>query len=199
MINNKKDIQKLIDSMTLEEKIAQMYQLPGQVYDFYSDRESGPVTGPEGLREYTQDLLFNVGSVLNITEASTARKIQKEYLEQNRLEIPLMFMFDIIHYIVPDCFWNMFSSAADLHRYRTRQLSQYRRPLKVSTSLAFFSRHALLALWNGLPSLLKNELNRTDFRCQLRHHCLNESFFSLSLSLSSRIIILCWYVGRWKV
>jgi len=115
VINNKKDIQKLIDSMTLEEKIAQMYQLPGQVYDFYSDRESGPVTGPEGLREYTQDLLFNVGSVLNITEASTARKIQKEYLEQNRLEIPLMFMFDIIHghktiFPIPlgaACSWNM--------------------------------------------------------------------------------------------
>jgi len=97
LINSKNEMKNLISKMTLEEKIAQMYQLYGGVYDFPEEEGSIPVTGPAEEWEFEEQLLFKIGSVLNVNRAQKARKIQKKYLENNRHEIPLMFMYDIIH------------------------------------------------------------------------------------------------------
>ena len=55
----------------------------------------------------------------------------------------------------------------------------FKKPLtrSVSTRTVFSSRQALLGWWSGLPSFLKNQLDRTDLRCQLKRHCLNEDEF----------------------
>ena len=103
-------------------------------------------------------------------------------------------MFDNITLIVPVCFWNRFPTAADFHSYGTRQVSQYRRPLRVSTRSVFSSRHALPALWNGLPSLLKNELDRTDFPFQLCRHCLYEyELFYFEQNYNYNAVLICWW------
>ena len=64
----------------------------------------------------------------------------------------------------------------------------------MSTRLEITSCHTLPALWNELPSLLENKLDRTDFRRQLRRHCLYEyEFFVFFFSLEKNydILLVC--------
>ena len=105
------DIQKLLDSLTIEEKIGQMLQIA----PFFFIREAEiEVSGHVYDLHLTKDQIFNAGSVLGIRNAEEMIKVQKLYLERNKHQIPLMFMADIIHgyetiFPVPlalSCSWN---------------------------------------------------------------------------------------------
>lgn len=88
----KTDIKDLIQQMTLEEKIGQLMQL---VPNLYSSK--GEITGPLNELGLTEEHLWQVGSLLGVANAEQAIEIQKRYLENSRLSIPLMFMSDVIH------------------------------------------------------------------------------------------------------
>jgi len=93
-------VEELLSQMTLAEKIGQMYQTdPGTVLRSYHSKieVSTPVTGPVSERTLSKELISNLGSILSATDAETAYEVQKVFLEHNRLKIPLLFMFDIIH------------------------------------------------------------------------------------------------------
>ncbi|SEM51352.1 beta-glucosidase [Paenibacillus sp. cl141a] len=93
-------VEELLSQMTLAEKIGQMYQTdPGTVLRSYNSKieVSTPVTGPVSERTLSKELISNLGSILSATDAETAYEVQKVFLEHNRLKIPLLFMFDIIH------------------------------------------------------------------------------------------------------
>jgi len=93
-------INELLAQMTLAEKIGQMFQTdPGTfLRSVHSPLQvSTPVTGPEYERIIGKEYIYNIGSILVSTDAEMAYQIQKTYLEHNRLKIPLLFMFDIIH------------------------------------------------------------------------------------------------------
>ena len=105
------DIHKLLDSLTIEEKIGQMLQIA----PFFFIREAEiEVSGHVYDLHLTKDQIFNAGSVLGIRNAEEMIKVQKLYLERNKHQIPLMFMADIIHgyetiFPVPlalSCSWN---------------------------------------------------------------------------------------------
>lgn len=87
---NKKQLKELLDSLTLEQKLGQLYQCSGEV--FHAD---GAVTGISYLSWITEDITKNCGSILNIYNNVKLRNIQKKHLESN--PIPLMFMGDIIN------------------------------------------------------------------------------------------------------
>ncbi len=88
----KEAILDLLNEMTIEEKIGQLVQLSGV---FYLD--DSEITGPLASYELTNENKYSVGSIIGVTTAENALKIQTEYLEQSRLRIPLLFMADIIH------------------------------------------------------------------------------------------------------
>jgi len=93
-------VKELLAQMTLAEKIGQMFQTDPVVFLRSVNSElqvSAPVTGPEHERVIHKDIIYHLGSILSSTDAETAYKIQQEYLKHNRLQIPLLFMFDIIH------------------------------------------------------------------------------------------------------
>lgn len=79
--------------MTTEEKIAQTIQLAAPFY------ESGEqeITGPMNEMGLTEEKLWQAGSVLGLSGAEKTRKVQEEYLKNNRLGIPLLLMADVIH------------------------------------------------------------------------------------------------------
>ncbi|WP_214756831.1 glycoside hydrolase family 3 N-terminal domain-containing protein [Exiguobacterium sp. s157] len=84
--------------MTVAEKVGQLVQtLPS----IFSDDEQDVITGPiaELLKEdgITDENRWNIGSVIGISNAKQAQKLQESYLRHNRLGIPLLFMADIIH------------------------------------------------------------------------------------------------------
>ncbi|MFX0100449.1 MAG: beta-glucosidase BglX [Candidatus Hodarchaeota archaeon] len=82
-------IDELLGNMTLDEKIGQLYQIPG----------SGMLTGPNPDLEDARGLVKKglVGSLLGSMSAASCYPMQKTAVEETRLGIPLMFMADVIH------------------------------------------------------------------------------------------------------
>ena len=76
----------LIAQMTPEEKAGQLSQY------FY-------MTGPAGLNKAADQALAagQVGSLLFVSDAAEANRLQRIALDRSRLKIPLLFGFDVIH------------------------------------------------------------------------------------------------------
>lgn len=109
---NKENLDQLFSMLTFDEKIGQMIQLTG---DFFSIDENVMDTGPMkklGLKESFD--IYELGSILNITDRENTFRLQKEYLERATHKIPLLFMADIIYgyksiFPIPlaqTCSWN---------------------------------------------------------------------------------------------
>lgn len=106
-----KEIIDLLNRMTLDEKIGQMVQIKGDIF-LLDDMDVS--TGPLKDLELSEEMLYNIGSILNVMGAKRVKKVQDIYLSKNRLKIPLLFMNDIINGykiafpipIAQGCSWN---------------------------------------------------------------------------------------------
>ena len=87
-------IELLLQSMTIEEKLAQMTQLSAM---FLGTEQNMDLTGPLTELNITEENLTNIGSTLNYFGAEKTMALQKRYMEKNRHHIPLLFMADIIY------------------------------------------------------------------------------------------------------
>lgn len=87
-------LEELLRQMTLEEKIGQLVQIAGGIF-LLDDIDT--TTGPLKHLDLSNEMLYNVGSILNIVGSEKIRKIQDVYLAKNRLKIPLLFMADVIN------------------------------------------------------------------------------------------------------
>ncbi|MBQ7128832.1 MAG: beta-glucosidase, partial [Clostridia bacterium] len=87
---NKKQLNELLNSLTLEQKIGQLFQVPGIAYN-----KDAVATGDTYSDWLKNDEIENAGSTLNIFDNKKLREIQKEHLEKN--PVPLLFMADIIN------------------------------------------------------------------------------------------------------
>lgn len=90
MTNEK--IIELLNDMSIEEKIGQLLQLPGYLYD-----DNGPATGPMADMNLTVEQVEQTGSVLSVVGAKQIKKIQKTVMEKQPHHIPLIFMADVIN------------------------------------------------------------------------------------------------------
>lgn len=105
------DIRKLLKEMSLEEKIGQMLQL--SPHNFINKSET-KIHGFEYDLGLTTKQVFLAGSVLGIGNATEHQEVQRKYLKDSRLKIPLLFMADIVHgyetiFPIPlalSCSWN---------------------------------------------------------------------------------------------
>lgn len=88
------DILKLIEQMTLEEKLAQMTQIPPQ---FFLELSKTQVFGERRNIRFSKQSIMSVGSILGVYDADEMIQIQTMILEESRLKIPSLFMADIIH------------------------------------------------------------------------------------------------------
>jgi beta-glucosidase len=86
------ELNKLLEKMTLEEKVDQLLQLTGNFYE-----SEDVITGPTSYLGITNETVEQSGSALNVLGAEKLLQIQKNYLEKSRLKIPLLFMADIIN------------------------------------------------------------------------------------------------------
>ena len=78
----------LLKLMTLEEKLGQLNQLPG----------NGSPTGPRAPQGGEKLIRTGgVGSFLGIFGAAYTRELQRIATQESRLKIPLLFAFDVIH------------------------------------------------------------------------------------------------------
>lgn len=90
----KEKLLELLKEMTLEEKVGQLVQVAGEVF-LMDDVDT--TTGPLKDLNLTNEMLYHVGSILNVVGSEKIRKIQDEYLSKSRLKIPLLFMADVIN------------------------------------------------------------------------------------------------------
>lgn len=85
-------LRQLLDEMTIDEKIGQLMQLSGDCFG------GGDIaTGPAAKIGVTQEDIDRCGSVLNVLGADEIHRIQDAYLAKSRLQIPLLFMADVIY------------------------------------------------------------------------------------------------------
>ena len=83
---------ELLEEMSLEEKINQLFQGNGSFY------EGGSIaTGPASEQGFSEKTIREAGSVLSIVGAENIKKIQKAHMENHPHHIPLVFMADIIN------------------------------------------------------------------------------------------------------
>lgn len=89
-----REFKTLIESMTIEEKLAQMSQLMAECF---GEKDCGKLMGISYGFEIKPELAWNIGSILGMSGAKRVKEVQKTYLEKSRHKIPLIFMHDIIH------------------------------------------------------------------------------------------------------
>lgn len=87
-----KDLKKLLDDMSLMEKIGELHQIPGE---FYNKNENA--TGENATLEFSQEIVDTAGSTLNVRTPELIIEVQKEHMKRHPHHIPMMFMLDIIH------------------------------------------------------------------------------------------------------
>lgn len=87
------ELVNLVAQLSLEEKIGQLQQLTG---NFYTEEEA-EITGPMTEVGLTEKSVYEAGSVLGLSGAKATMEAQSKYLSKNRLQIPLLFMADIVH------------------------------------------------------------------------------------------------------
>ena len=88
-----KDLKKLLEQMTLEEKIGQLVQYPSSMFSLTDE----DLTGPFKRAGITEEEVSTLGNVIGGKNAESLRAIQDKHLEMDRNKIPLLFMRDIVH------------------------------------------------------------------------------------------------------
>lgn len=86
------ELEKLLHSMSLEEKVGQMVQIPANLLT-----EGGLLTGPTESMEMTDETLSLIGSILGKAGAEDLCRIQEEFMAKHPHHIPLLFMYDVIN------------------------------------------------------------------------------------------------------
>ena len=89
-----RELQTLLEDMTLQEKIDQMFQVVGM---FYIKDNTGIESGPAQELGVTPEDFDMAGSILGITGAQRLMDVQKRYMKKQPHHIPMLFMADIIH------------------------------------------------------------------------------------------------------
>ena len=87
-------IKKLLNNMTLEQKLAQLSQYNAVCLHIGA---SGEITGPAQELSLQKEEISAVGSVLNFGAAKEVCEIQKEHLDNDSNKIPMLFMLDVVH------------------------------------------------------------------------------------------------------
>lgn len=87
------DLQKLLNQMTIDEKIGQLGQYNTSLFISSNAGDTGPMEA-EGLKK---EDIYRVGSILNFANAQEMIALQNQHLEGDRNKIPLIFMMDVVH------------------------------------------------------------------------------------------------------
>ncbi len=82
----------LLHSMSIDEKVCQLSQLPPT---FYS--QAGQIPGTEVQETVCKEQMNQMGNILYICDAAAAREIQDEIIRCQPHHIPILFMMDVIH------------------------------------------------------------------------------------------------------
>lgn len=89
---NQKEIIRLLEDMSLDEKIGQLIQLSGEFFSA-NDISIGPIE-KLGISKKMVDL---TGSILNVVGAKETHEVQERQMQKQPHHIPVLFMSDVIY------------------------------------------------------------------------------------------------------
>ena len=88
------DAKKILQSMTLQQKLAQLSQYNAACLHVGA---SGEITGPAQELALQKEDIAAVGSTLNFAGAREMLQMQKAHLSADPNKIPMLFMLDVVH------------------------------------------------------------------------------------------------------
>ena len=87
-----KELRKLLSEMSLDEKLGELQQIPGQFFR----NEPNPAGADLGFN-YPEETVRCIGSSIDTQGADFIKQVQKEHMENHPHHIPMLFVLDIIH------------------------------------------------------------------------------------------------------
>jgi len=87
-----RQLEQLLNEMSLEEKVGQMVQLPAGMI-----AKEGLITGQVDYLHLPEEQKRLVGSVLGLTGAKDLREMQEDFMAKHPHHIPLLLMYDVIN------------------------------------------------------------------------------------------------------
>ncbi|WP_291649457.1 glycoside hydrolase family 3 N-terminal domain-containing protein [Clostridium sp.] len=92
---NREELRELLNSLTIREKIAQTVQLNGNIF---TEKEKTMNTGPVKDLGFKDSFdFYEIGSTYNVNDYEEVYRIQKNFLENSKHKILLLFMSDVIY------------------------------------------------------------------------------------------------------
>lgn len=85
-------LDRLLHSMSIDEKVFQLSQLPPTFYD-----QGLQIPGTDVQEAVSREHMHQMGSILYIFDAASSRKVQENVIRAQPHHIPLLFMMDVIH------------------------------------------------------------------------------------------------------
>ena len=87
---------EILNSMSLDEKIYHLEQVTTGTF-LPSQNKLRIVTGPDSKLKLDRELLYEVGTTLNLVGAETMIEANSHYLENSKSKRPILIMQDVIH------------------------------------------------------------------------------------------------------
>lgn len=91
-----KRTEEMLKKMSLKQKIFQLEQLTTATY-LTKNSTYDIITGPNSAIKFDKDMVYDVGTSLNLVGAETMIDAQTNYLKNSKYKNPLMIMQDVIH------------------------------------------------------------------------------------------------------
>lgn len=92
-----KRTQEILSNMSLEQKIYHLQQVTTATYLTTKESKFEIITGPNSKVKLDKDMIYDVGTSLNLVGAETMIDAESNYLKNSKYKIPLMIMQDVIH------------------------------------------------------------------------------------------------------
>ena len=88
---------EILSNMTLEQKIYHLQQITTATFLTTRESKFEIITGPNSKVKLDKDMIYDVGTSLNLVGAETMIDAESNYLKNSKYKIPLMIMQDVIH------------------------------------------------------------------------------------------------------
>lgn len=92
-----KRTKEILANMTLKQKIYHLQQLTTATFLTTKESKYEIITGPDSKVKLDKDMIYDVGTSLNLVGAETMINAESNYLKNSKYKIPLMIMQDVIH------------------------------------------------------------------------------------------------------
>ena len=92
-----KRTQEILNNMSLKQKIYHLQQVTTATFLTTKESRFEIITGPNSAVKLDKEMIFDVGTSLNLVGAETMIDAESNFLKNSKYKIPLMIMQDVIH------------------------------------------------------------------------------------------------------